>query len=445
VKFVSLFSGIEAASHAWNPLGWKALAFAEIEPFPSAVLTHHYPSVPNHGDVNKFDWSVYKDKCDVLIGGSPCQSFSLAGLRGGLSDERGNLALSYCRITHAINPRFSVYENVPGLLSDKDNAFGCFLAGLVGETDELRLPAYFGKRWPDAGVVTGPERTAAWRILDAKFWGVAQRRRRVFVVSCRGSRNWRCAAALFPVAQSVPWDFATDREPGQRIAAGLTRGADSGVNGGYAGRRREDDSNIVAACLNSGGNNGGFRTEPGEHLIPSWNDASSRVAPTLDCSYGDKYGCDDQHINSGGACLSSLPEVSLCLNAGAMGRYDNETETMVPTIGGCFSSEKVYSIQHTQIGRNDSNRPQGKGYQEGIGFTMDTCGTDAIASNKRGVRRLLPIECEKLMGFDPGYTAIPFNGKPASDSVRYRALGNSIVTTVLRWLGKRIEIADSLT
>lgn len=257
MKFISLFTGIGAPDLAWTSLGWTPLAFAEIERFPCAVLRHHFPNVQNHGDVTAFDWSIYRNECDVLVGGSPCQSFSVAGLRKSLSDDRGNLSLAFCKITHAINPKYVVYENVPGILSTKDNAFGCLLAGLVGEREPLisRLG-----NWPNAGMAIGPERSAAWRILDAQYFGVAQRRRRVFVISCRSRDGINPGAILFE-PESMRRNFAPSRETGSRIAASLTRGADSSGKGGYAGRRREDDENLIAVALNANGKAAGSATQ----------------------------------------------------------------------------------------------------------------------------------------------------------------------------------------
>ncbi|EMO7792821.1 phage N-6-adenine-methyltransferase [Citrobacter freundii] len=192
MKYGSVCSGIEAASKAWDPLGWKPAWFSEIEPFPSAVLAHHWPEVINLGDMTKIADAVRAgdvDAPDVLVGGTPCQAFSIAGLREGLSDDRGQLTLSYVELANAIDAKrrergepeaIIVWENVPGVLSSKDNAFGCFLAGLAGESSELQ-PA--GGKWTHSGCVSGPERVIAWRILDAQFFGVAQRRRRVFVVA----------------------------------------------------------------------------------------------------------------------------------------------------------------------------------------------------------------------------------------------------------------------
>ena len=269
MKYVSLFSGIEACSEAWvKPLGWEPLAFAEIDPFACHVLAHRHGAtrplrmpdptaaglsgaerteraaairavaklphagaglVPNVGDMTQQDWSEYKGKAELVVGGPPCQAFSVAGLRQSLSDARGNLSLEYVRAIHAITPLWTVTENVPGWLSTDDNAFGCFLAALVGE-DAALLPA--GGRWTDAGVAFGPERSAAWRILDAQFFGVAQRRRRVFVLSVRGAGDWRCAEALFPLGQGVPRHPPARRKAGQDVAGTLgARATGGGGNG----------------------------------------------------------------------------------------------------------------------------------------------------------------------------------------------------------------------
>ncbi|WLH88610.1 DNA cytosine methyltransferase [Pseudomonas sp. FP453] len=192
ITYGSVCSGIEAATQAWHPLGMRAAWFAEIEPFPSAVLAHHYANVPNHGDMTKLAALVLAGKIpapDVLVGGTPCQAFSVAGMREGLTDPRGALTIKYVELADAVDyvragqrkpASVIVWENVPGVLSDKGNAFGCFLGALAGEDCELQPP---GKKWQDAGCVYGPKRTIAWRVLDAQYFGLAQRRRRVFVVA----------------------------------------------------------------------------------------------------------------------------------------------------------------------------------------------------------------------------------------------------------------------
>jgi len=196
MNFISVCSGIEAASVAFAPLGWKAIAFSEIEPFPSAVLAHHYPDVPNLGDMTKFkNWpeEVFLS-ADSIVGGPPCQAFSAAGLRKGLTDARGNLTLTYVelinhadeiRIRHGKPPVVVLYENVLGLLSDKTGAFGCFLGALAGEDCALEPP---GGRWTDAGCVLGPERAIAWSLGSAC-------RRRLRARTARGPMDgrWLCA------------------------------------------------------------------------------------------------------------------------------------------------------------------------------------------------------------------------------------------------------------
>ena len=195
MKYGSVCSGIEAASVAWHGLGWHPTWFAEIQPFASAVLKHHHSSVPNLGDMTKIASNIKNGSVaapDVLVGGTPCQAFSMAGARRSLNDARGGLTLKFVELANAIDqkrkssgnpPAVILWENVPGVLSTKDNAFGCFLGALCGEAQPLQ-PA--GRKWTNAGIVRGPTRTVVWRVLDAQHFGVAQRRQRVFVVACAG-------------------------------------------------------------------------------------------------------------------------------------------------------------------------------------------------------------------------------------------------------------------
>jgi DNA (cytosine-5)-methyltransferase 1 len=221
VKFISLCSGIEAASAAWVPLGWEPLVYSEKAKFPSEVLAHLYPTVPNVGDMTAHDWSRYAGAADLVIGGTPCQAFSVAGLRKSLSDDRGNLALAFVEAVNAIQPRFVLYENVPGILNTKDNAFGCLLAALVGCDAALVPPSEFG--WSDAGVVAGPERTAAWRCLDAQFFGLAQRRKRVFVVAC--PREGADPAQILFEPKGLRWHPPESLEAREEVAGPLGAGA----------------------------------------------------------------------------------------------------------------------------------------------------------------------------------------------------------------------------
>lgn len=267
MKFGSVCSGIEAASVAFGPLGWKAAWFSEIEPFPCAVLAHHYPEVPNLGDMTTLVRRILQGDVaapDLLCGGTPCQAFSVAGKRQSLDDARGNLTLTFCEIADAIDhvraargeqPAVILWENVPGVLSTRDNAFGCFLGEISGSGSELQPP---GGRWTDAGCVYGPTRAVAWRVLDAQFFQLAQRRRRVFVVA--SARNGFDPGAVLFESDGVRRDSPPSREAWK------------------------DTAGSIGASPASGGLN--------------W---PADVACTLNASFGDEQGLEDQHVNGGGA------------------------------------------------------------------------------------------------------------------------------------------------
>lgn len=231
LRYISMFSGIECVSLAIQSAGadWEPVCFAETAPFPSAVLAHRFPGVPNVGDITAHDWSQYRGKVDLVAGGSPCQAFSVAGRREGLSDRRGNLTLSFVEAIDAIDPEIVLWENVPGILAlARDNSFGCFLGALSGAGSPLVPPK--GKRWTNAGVAAGPKRQIAWRVLDARHFGVPQRRRRVFLVAGRAGGWADPAEILFE-----PESLRGHPEPGEE--AGKDPAADSGVRAQAAGRR----------------------------------------------------------------------------------------------------------------------------------------------------------------------------------------------------------------
>lgn len=416
MKYLSVCSGIEAASVAWHGLGWKPLAFSEIEAFPRKVLAHHYPDVPLHGDFTVLkDQSWIKD-ADLLVGGTPCQAFSVAGLRQSLADDRGNLTLEFVRLANAIDDLRHdgrkctiVWENVPGVLSVKDNAFGCFLAALVGNDSPL-IPT--GNKWTNAGMVVGPQRSAAWRILDAQYFGVAQRRRRVFVVAS-ARKGFDPAEVLFE-REGVRRDTAPRREAWQKLAPTVTAGPPFSRTGNdrvetdaivYNGSHWDGDQ-YPHPTLNQSHNSGGVGqsnqeifSQRGAYLAPAW---PAEVASTLNAAFGSKLGLEDQHIN-GGAPL------------------------FVPV---------AFALQHAQIGRKDSAGPQGKCWQKEISFTQDSRSTaDAVAINM-AVRRLTPLECERLQGFPDDYTDI---SEKTPDGPRYKVLGNSMAVPVMRWIGERIQ------
>lgn len=244
ITYGSVCSGIEAASIAWEVLGWRPSWFSQFDPehnykngpdFPSAVLAYRWPHVKNLGDMTKIAAAIRRGEIhapDVLVGGTPCQAFSIAGLRNGLTDSRGQLTLAFVELVNAIDekrreqgkpPVIVVWENVPGVFSSRDNAFGCFLAGLAGESCELESP---GKKWTNAGYVLGPERSVCWRVLDAQFFGVAQRRRRVFVIaSARGDID---PAKILFESEGLRRNTPPRRGEGQEVAGTLKARANSG-------------------------------------------------------------------------------------------------------------------------------------------------------------------------------------------------------------------------
>lgn len=262
MRFLSVCSGIEAASVAWNPLGWKAAAFSEIEPFPCSLLAHHYPEVPNRGDMTKFE-SWPDDSIDLLCGGTPCQSFSVAGLRAGLADPRGNLMLTYGAIAAKYRPRWLVWENVPGVLSSNGGRdFGSFL-GLLGQLG-------YG---------------FAFRVLDAQYFGVPQRRRRVFVVGCLG--DWRSAAAVLFERHSLSGHPAPSRAARTSVAAltacGVgTCGADD--NQGQAGHLIAYAPDVTSTMLARSSRGGGQTNSPGHQAD------QQLVAIGFDCKASGRNG-----------------------------------------------------------------------------------------------------------------------------------------------------------
>ena len=447
MKYGSVCSGIEAASKAWEPLGWKPVWFSEIEPFPSAVLAHHWPEVTNLGDMTKISDAVRTGNVeapDVLVGGTPCQAFSIAGLREGLSDDRGQLTLSYMELANAIDAKrrergepesIIVWENVPGVLSSKDNAFGYFLAGLAGESSELQ-PA--GGKWTHAGCVSGPERVIAWRVLDAQFFGVAQRRRRVFVVAS-ARKGFDPAAVLFEL-DSVRRDSAPRRETQKAVAALTARGV--GTCG--ADDNQAQAGHLIAECANGDVSH----TLKGEGFDGS-EDGTGRGVPV---------------VAFGGGNTSGNIDVAACLTAKGQ-RIDFEVETFA--VHGTQDPDTNRELAHT-LGRNNGQENAIvtepftlaiRGRSEGSTVEVRNDGTaNALLMPNGGragmgvgaigwgmqVRRLTPIECERLQGFPDNHTLIGWRGKDADecpDGPRYKAIGNSMAVPVMRWIGERIAAA----
>ncbi|ECC6170381.1 Dam family site-specific DNA-(adenine-N6)-methyltransferase [Salmonella enterica] len=469
MRYGSVCSGIEAASVAWESLGWQPAWFAEIEAFPSAVLAHHWPDVTNLGDMTGIAAAVHAgdvEAPDVLVGGTPCQAFSIAGLRNGLADKRGQLSLSYVELANAIDDKrrergeeeaIIVWENVPGVLSSKDNAFGCFIGALAGESCELQ-PA--GGKWTNAGCVYGPSRIVSWRVLDAQFFGVAQRRRRVFVVAS-ARKEFNPAEVLFEF-DSMRRDTPPRREPQTTV----TTDTGSGVEGGS----HWDNPANPHPTLNQSNNIGGIGASNQEvfsqrgAMLVSGN--YSDISRTLLAKENDSTAEDlDTYILAygGGNTGGNIDVATACTAHGV--RMDFDTETFA--VHGTQDPDTNHELAHT-LGRNHGQEnaiitePYTiaiRGREEGSTVEVRNDGTaNALLTPNGGragmgvgavgwgmqVRRLTPVECERLQGFPDNHTLISWRGKDAADcpdGQRYKAIGNSMAVPVMRWIGERIAEA----
>jgi len=410
MKYLSVCSGIEAATVAWHHMGWKPVGFSEIEKFPSQVLAHHYPQVTNFGDMTKYkEWKL-DDSIGLLVGGTPCQSFSVAGLRKGLEDPRGNLALTYVGILDKFRPKWCIWENVPGVLSSgKGRDFGAFLGAL----------AELGYGF-------------AYRVLDAQNFGVAQRRRRVFVVGCLGS--WEFAAKVLFESESLRGDIKTGRSKGKDIANCITKSPSS--HSSYNPARSE-----------------------GNAVVVQW---PADKASTLNASFGDKLGLENQHINSG----APLFVQSVYENHGTDSRIKqidvSPTVTArwgtggnnVPLAMGFNTNARPHEMNFLEEQSNTLTASQNSGvahaFNPGALKRMGIIGKEEISptlladmgnnqiafAKNMAVRRLTEVECERLQGFPDNYTNIRENCPSGS---RYKALGNSMAVPVMRWIGERIN------
>ena len=409
MKYLSVCSGIEAATVAWHPLGWTPLAFSEIEPFPRKVLEHHYPDVRLEGDFTLLREQQWIKDADILVGGTPCQAFSVAGLRNSLDDDRGNLTLEFVRLADAIDalrsvPSTIVWENVPGVLSVKDNAFGCFLGALVGNDDPI-VPT--GGKWTSAGMVVGPKRSAAWRVLDAQYFGVAQRRRRVFVVA--SSRDGFDPAEVLFEREGLRRNTAPSREKGQEPSA--TIAARFGIS-----RNNHEEVTIQSV---------------------------GEVAPTLTKEGTGVVRPGFQEDGWYVAVAGSLDTVTSAFVHGVAQPVATHeiAGTMISNNGGGGWSN---SIDHAASGYMAIQPIGFDAYNNDVtgdvSKTIDTGQDYHHVPNilqSMAVRRLTPRECERLQGFPDDYTAIP----KAADGPRYKALGNSMAVPVMAWIGKRIANA----
>lgn len=533
IRYVSIFSGVEAATLAWEPLGWEPVAFSEIEPFPCAVLAERWPGVPNLGDITKIDWKEEIDGAiDLVVGGSPCQSFSVAGKREGLKGASG-LMFEYIRCVQELRPRWFLWENVPGALTSEDGgAFG----QLLSEMDELGY-------------------SLAWRVLDAQFFGVAQRRRRLFLVGHLGaespaevlfepdclsgnpqssrekrkelaSRAGRSAAhagfkysasprantlgyaeeqantltadwhapAVFPLrgnmigrADSVDRQGMAMSQYGTEIAGCLTaRGdsspcADRGQNivcmtGTQAHCHISDE---IAGCLTAHMGKDDAPVVVGESNLQTYvcetahsgsnglGVGEADILPTLDTSSGPAVWARENAVRPPfGFAQNTRNEVRIVgdgtLN-GALAANPGMKQTTFVCTGGTYPINEQIATRDKKLGRGTglgvgadgdpaftllANHPHmvASGSESGPIAMGDAIEEKSMGSNPMLVRRLTPLECERLQGFPDGHTLIAWKGKPAGecpDGPRYKAIGNSMAVPVMRWIGRRIAAADT--
>ena len=479
MRFLSVCAGIEAASVAWEPLGWKAAAFSEIDAFPSAVLAAHYPHTPNLGDMTKFqEWPDLAD-VSLLVGGTPCQSFSVAGLRRGLDDPRGNLMLVYGAIARRYRPRWLVWENVPGVLSSNGGRdFGTFL-GMLGECG-------YGY---------------AYRVLDAQYFGLAQRRKRVFVVGYLG--DWRPAAAVFLERSGLRGDLAPRREARKNTArtlASRTRGgAGFKADVAYTLEARNKtqavafDTTQVTSPVNFSNPQPGDPCHPlaakGHAPAVAFTEmpthAHAQEAGPVEALRALRDAVDEETLakwslgilaafwpaevlqsglHGGGLRRSPQPQrglVNVTLSRAKVGSAWTVRDLWEAGCDGCPPSGWQPSEQLArELGAYLSKLPYSPSpaqrflhamwqaaegarvLREALSAVQEArrsaIGEGQSAHGRTAVRRLVVEECEALQGFPRGYTLITYRRKPAADGPRYKALGNSMAVPVMRWIGERI-------
>ena len=474
MNYLSVCSGIEAATVAWHQLGWNPVGFSEIEKFPSAVLNHHYPHVTNFGDMTKYkEWNI-NDTVDLLVGGTPCQSFSVAGLRKGLDDPRGNLALVYCGMLDYFKPKWFVWENVPGVLSSGGGRdFGSFLGAVV------KLGYGF-----------------SYRVLDAQYFGVAQRRRRVFVVGHLG--DWRPAASVLFERHSLCGHPAPSREKGEEVAGtiaarfGISRNnheecvASFAIQGSIIG---SETTESVAKCITTKTRHDAET----ETLIPTYAIQGSMIGRSDNAGpQGNGINeeiCFTQNTTDRHAVAQPIPLNTMTMQGrpsddGRMGSGIGKPGDPCPTLtkGHSHAVAQPIPFDTTQITspQNGSNPQAGDpchplaatahvpaivqsvaqpvyelhSQDSRVRELKNVCATVSANYGTGGgnvpitlntlqamaVRRLTATECERLQGFPDNYTNIPWRGKPDSpDGPRYKSLGNSMAVPVMEWIGKRVN------
>lgn len=463
----SVCSGIEAVSLAWQPLGMQPAWVSEIDPFPCAVLAHHHPHVPNLGDMTGIARQVRAGTVaapDILVGGTPCQTFSVAGSRLGLSDPRGALTLSYVELANAIDqtrvktnlpPAALVWENVPGVLSDRGNAFGCFLGALAGERRALEPP---GKKWTHAGYIVGPRRRIAWRLLDAQRFGLAQRRKRVFLVAS-GRDDLDPADILFesegvlgnPASCRAPWQDAAAAPASRAVPASGFPGlkpAYGKVTICFGGGNTRGPIDVAACLVAAPGSKHDFEVET--FTVQS---VAGSISHTLGAANGGRGSSEDGTGRGVPIAVAYTPQAvafgenargevrlesghghvagTLSTGGGKAGQGTPVIVTTLPADAAVSPTLRAFS------GAGDAGCLLMPDYE--AHYIAEPPGdSDWMRWTRWRVRRLMPVECERLQGMPDNYTLVPYRGRPAADSPRYKAIGNSMAVPCVAWLGQRL-------
>jgi DNA (cytosine-5)-methyltransferase 1 len=434
MNYLSVCSGVEAATVAWNSLGWKPVGFSEIEKFPSAVLQHHYPQVTNYGDMTTYkEWDI-NESVGLLVGGTPCQSFSVAGLRKGLEDPRGNLALTYVGILDRFRPKWFIWENVPGVLSSNSGRdFGSFL-GAVAECG-------YG---------------FAYRVLDAQYFGVPQRRRRVFVVGCLG--DWESAAKVLFEPDCLRGDTPPSREKRKETTRVATNRlvafgeySDDGTASTIKARDYKDHTDLIV-----------YETHPADSRVKDMGDVCQTVTSRWGTGGGNvplvqAYSLrEDAKANN----FSATPlSVTPALQALRPSVQSHHAQTFIVDRAAFNQGENAQyeprieesDIMSTLVARgphavaqsfNVNARPDEMKLETEISGTL-TSSQNAGLFQDMAVRRLTPVECERLQGFPDNYTQIPWGKGDTPDSHRYKAMGNSMAVPCMQWIGDRIQKVEN--
>lgn len=472
LRYLSVCSGIGSDAVAWHPLGWETAAFAEIDKQASAVLQHHFPDIPNLGDFTTIKADEY-GPVDLLAGGTPCQSFSVAGLRGGLDDDRGNLALEFCRLAERVQPRWVVWENVPGVLSLVDGGVrGSAFLSIVRALEELGYGVF-------------------WRVLDAQYIrvepyarAVPQRRRRVFLVGYLG--DWRPPVAVLLEPEGLRGNSPPRREAGQgaagtlssRASAGGGLGTDFEGGGGVVcadqapplthnpyGDHESRDGLLIAGAVSAkwakgtGGPAGDECynlvtfdttqiTHPENRSNPQPGDPCPSLAPSAHAP-AIAFSCKDHGADAGevSPTLRAMPHDKSHANAGGQ-------------VAIAFDPRQDPSAHEEHTGTLDSKTPpfavgvtvsaqsNGFAWERDVHPTVEAHPQSASSQRQKFVRsgmmvrRITPLEAERLMGLPDGWTAVPYRDKPMADGPRYRLIGNGIAINCLRWIGERIAMFE---